>query len=103
MTGPWAEDGRMPPISEAGRRLIAQHERRIAVAHPPAGTIRILSVIQDDGTWTVDLDVEPVADENAGPADLGTVRVHFKTDAGGLQADLPTEVLKVIADRIREL
>lgn len=103
MTGPFAEDGRMPPISDAGRRLIAQHERRLAVAHPPAGTIRILSVVQDDGTWNVDLDVEPVADELAGPADLGTVRVHFETDSGGLQADVPAEVLKRIADRIREL
>jgi len=103
VTGPYAEDGRMPEMSAADRRLIAQHERRIAVAHPPAGTIRILSVIQDDGTWHVDLDVEPVADEFAGPADLGTVRVCLKTDVGRLQSDLPTEVLKRIADRIREL
>src|SRR5688500_19756197 len=72
VTGPYAEDGRMPEMSAADRRLIAQHERRIAVAHPPAGTIRILSVIQDDGTWHVDLDVEPVADEFAGPTGSGS-------------------------------
>ncbi len=103
MTGPYAEEGRMPELTERERDLIAQHEQRIALAHPPAGTIRILSVIQDDGTWTVDLDVEPVADENAGPADVGTVRVCFKTDAGGLRADVPVEVLQRIAGRIREL
>ena len=103
MTGAYAEEERLPPISAADRARIAEQERRLAVAWPPDGTIRILSVIQDDGSWTVDLDVEPVAEENAGPADLGTVRVHFRTDTGGLRADLPTEVLKVIADRIREL
>lgn len=95
-----AEGGPLPARS---RKFIEQHERRLAVAWPPDGTIRILSVIQDDGTWHVDLDVTAVAEENAGPADLGTVRLHIETDAGGLQADLPTEVLKRIADRIREL
>ncbi len=105
MTGAFIEDDHehQSHTSDEDRRLIAEHERRLAVAWPPAGTIRILSVIQDDGTWHVDLDVEPVAEENAGPADLGAVRVHFKTDTGGLQADVPTEVLKRIADRIREL
>lgn len=103
MTGPYAEDGRMPDLTTAERELIAQHERRLAVARPPVGTIRILSVVQDDGTWHVDLDVEPVSEEHGGPAGLGTVRVHIETDTGGLQADVPTEVLQRIADRIREL
>ena len=29
MSGPWAEGGRMPELTDAERALIAQHEKRI--------------------------------------------------------------------------
>lgn len=32
MSGPWAEDGRLPPLSDADRERIAAHEQRIADA-----------------------------------------------------------------------
>lgn len=32
MSGPWAEDGRLTPLTEADRERIADHERRIAEA-----------------------------------------------------------------------
>lgn len=103
MSGPWAEDGRLTPLTDADRERIAQHERRLAIARPPAGTIRILSVVQDDATWHVDLDVEPVADETHSPTDPDSVRLHIETDEGSSRSDLPVEVLQRIAQRIREL
>lgn len=32
MSGPWAEDGRLTPLSAADRERLAEHERRIANA-----------------------------------------------------------------------
>lgn len=34
MSGPWAEDGRLTPLSQAQRDLIAQHEQRLADRKP---------------------------------------------------------------------
>jgi hypothetical protein len=95
-----AEGGPLPPVD---RDLIAQHERRLALAFPRAGTVRVLSVVEDGGTWHVDLDVVPVEDETFDPADPDAVRVHIETEQGAARADLPVEVLQRIAERIREL
>lgn len=98
MTGPNAEGG---PLPTPNRKLIEQHERRLALAFPPDGTIRVLSVVQDGDRWHVDLDVEPVADLTVAPADPDAVRLHIETEHG--RPDLPVEVLQRIAERIREL
>lgn len=104
MSSPYAEGGPLPPPNRA---LIAEHERRLALAFPPDGTIRVLSVVKDGEVWHVDLDVAPVADETRGPGDPNAVRLHIETDLdtdeGVARADLPVEVLQRIAERIREL
>lgn len=91
------------PLPEPDRARIAQHERRLALAFPPDGTIRVLSVVQEGDRWHVDLDVAPVAEETVAPTDPDAVRLHIETNQGSARADLPTEVLDRIADRIREL
>ena len=95
-----AEGGPLPPVDP---ERLAQHERRLALVFPPDGTIRVLSAVQDGDTWRVDLDVAPVDEETRVPTDPAAVRLHIETDAGSSSNDLPVEVLRRIADRIREL
>jgi hypothetical protein len=104
VTGPWAEDGRMPAMTDDERALIVQHERRIAVAAPRPGSIRVLAVIGEAGVWSVDLDCVDLTEEirEAG-GDPTAVRFVIQADDDAFQHDLPVAVLRQIANRIREL
>lgn len=103
MSGPWAEDGRLTPLSQAQRDLLAQHERRITGAARP-GSIRVLAVVEEGGRWTVDLDCVDLVEEVRAPGgDPSAVRFVIQVDDDAFQHDLPVAVLRMIADRIREL
>jgi hypothetical protein len=101
VTGPHAEGGPMPPVD---RGLLAQHEQRIAMAFPKHGSIRVLAVVEEAGTWSVDLDLADLADEVlVADVDPTAVRfvIHVADDA--FQHDLPVAVLRQIAKKIGEL
>lgn len=103
MTGPRAEGGDRPPLTAAERQLLDQHERRIALAFPPDGTIRVLAVVEESGEWSVELDLAELADETRAAADPTAVRFVIQVADDAFQHDLPVAVLRQIAKRIREL
>ena len=102
MTGAFAEGG---PLPVADPVLLARHERAIAEwRRDRAPRMRVLSVLPDEaGGWLVEVTTEDPA-EQTDPGDPSLVRLFVHgIDGRSASVDLPDEVLRRIADRIREL